>query len=149
MSSSGSTPTDARPPALDGGWGWVIVVSGFLALLLGYGSPQSVGVLYPEWLATFGEGKAMTAWVGSVVTGVGLIVGECVIVSEETKRRKDNTLKICSPSSHRSDLQRLCGELRGSARHRFQQRHGGRGADAERLRSQRLLPHLLLWRCGR
>uniref|UniRef100_A0A3Q0SH35 Solute carrier family 16 member 9b n=1 Tax=Amphilophus citrinellus TaxID=61819 RepID=A0A3Q0SH35_AMPCI len=75
MSSPGSGPSGARPPALDGGWGWVIVVSGFLALLLGYGSPQSVGILYPEWLVTFGEGKAMTAWVGSVVTGVGLIVG--------------------------------------------------------------------------
>ncbi|XP_030602002.1 monocarboxylate transporter 9-like [Archocentrus centrarchus] len=75
MSSPGSGPSGARPLALDGGWGWVIVVSGFLALLLGYGSPQSVGILYPEWLVTFGEGKAMTAWVGSVVTGIGLIVG--------------------------------------------------------------------------
>lgn len=65
-----------QPPAPDGGWGWVIVASGFLALLLGYGSPQSMGVLYPEWLLAFGEGKSMTAWVGSLVAGVGLIVGE-------------------------------------------------------------------------
>uniref|UniRef100_A0A8C4NQ16 Major facilitator superfamily (MFS) profile domain-containing protein n=1 Tax=Dicentrarchus labrax TaxID=13489 RepID=A0A8C4NQ16_DICLA len=65
----------ARPPALDGGWGWAVVACSFLALLLGYGSPQSVGVLYPEWLLAFGEGKATTAWVGSLVVGVGLIVG--------------------------------------------------------------------------
>ncbi|XP_061646362.1 monocarboxylate transporter 9-like [Phyllopteryx taeniolatus] len=59
--------------ALDGGWGWAIVVASFLAQLLAYGSPQSVGVLYPEWLHAFQEGKGMTAWVGSLVAGVGLI----------------------------------------------------------------------------
>ncbi|XP_019902609.1 monocarboxylate transporter 9 isoform X2 [Esox lucius] len=58
---------------LDGGWGWVIVVACFMAQFLAYGSPQSVGVLYPEWLNTFQEGKGMTAWVGSLVSGVGLI----------------------------------------------------------------------------
>ncbi|XP_008319778.1 monocarboxylate transporter 9 [Cynoglossus semilaevis] len=59
--------------ALDGGWGWAIVVASFMAQFLAYGSPQSVGVLYPEWLHTFKEGKGMTAWVGSLVAGVGLI----------------------------------------------------------------------------
>uniref|UniRef100_A0A4W6FST6 Major facilitator superfamily (MFS) profile domain-containing protein n=1 Tax=Lates calcarifer TaxID=8187 RepID=A0A4W6FST6_LATCA len=69
------SPPATRPLALDGGWGWAVVASGFLALLLGYGSPQSVGILYPEWLLAFGEGKATTAWVGSLVAGVGLVVG--------------------------------------------------------------------------
>ncbi|KAK3529447.1 hypothetical protein QTP70_031094 [Hemibagrus guttatus] len=59
--------------AMDGGWGWVIVVASFSAQLLAYGSPQSVGVLYPEWLNAFQESKGMTAWVGSLVSGVGLI----------------------------------------------------------------------------
>ncbi|KAK5882609.1 hypothetical protein CesoFtcFv8_021176 [Champsocephalus esox] len=58
---------------LDGGWGWAIVCASFMAQLLAYGSPQSVGVLYPEWLNAFQEGKGMTAWVGSLVSGVGLI----------------------------------------------------------------------------
>ncbi|XP_022597992.1 monocarboxylate transporter 9-like isoform X2 [Seriola dumerili] len=75
MSPPAPGPPITRPLALDGGRGWAIVASGFLALLLGYGSPQSVGVLYPEWLLAFGEGKAVTAWVGSLVGGVGLIVG--------------------------------------------------------------------------
>ncbi|XP_053731189.1 monocarboxylate transporter 9-like [Synchiropus splendidus] len=59
--------------ALDGGWGWAIVVASFVAQLLAYGSPQSMGVLYPEWLHAFQESKGMTAWVGSLVAGVGLI----------------------------------------------------------------------------
>ncbi|XP_076600026.1 monocarboxylate transporter 9-like [Chaetodon auriga] len=58
---------------LDGGWGWMIVVASFMAHLLSYGSPSSVGVLYPEWLHAFQEGKGLTAWVGSLVAGVGLI----------------------------------------------------------------------------
>ncbi|KAE8280770.1 Monocarboxylate transporter 9 [Larimichthys crocea] len=57
----------------DGGWGWAIVGASFMAQLLAYGSPQSVGVLYPEWLHAFQEGKGVTAWVGSLVAGVGLI----------------------------------------------------------------------------
>lgn len=59
--------------ALDGGWGWMIVWVSFMAQLLSFGSPQSVGVLYPEWLIAFQEGKGMTAWVGSMVSGVSLI----------------------------------------------------------------------------
>lgn len=62
--------------ALDGGWGWVIVVSAFMAQFLAFGSPQSVGVLYPEWLSTYQEGKGMTAWVGSMVSGVALLTSE-------------------------------------------------------------------------
>lgn len=59
--------------SLDGGWSWVIVLASFMAQLLAFGSPQSVGVLYPEWLSAFHEGKGTTAWVGSLVSGVALI----------------------------------------------------------------------------
>ncbi|KAM9365840.1 monocarboxylate transporter 9-like [Pholidichthys leucotaenia] len=59
---------------LDGGWGWAIVVASFAAQFLAFGSPQSVGVLYPEWLHTYQQGKGMTAWVGSLVIGVGLVL---------------------------------------------------------------------------
>ncbi|XP_046711185.1 monocarboxylate transporter 9a isoform X4 [Silurus meridionalis] len=52
---------------------WSVVFSSFMAQLLAFGSPQSVGVIYPEWLSTFHEGKSTTAWVGSTVLGVGLI----------------------------------------------------------------------------
>ncbi|XP_071605300.1 monocarboxylate transporter 9 isoform X2 [Heliangelus exortis] len=60
-----------KPP--DGGWGWVIVVVSFFTQFLCYGSPLAVGVLYLEWLDTFGEGKGKTAWVGSLANGIGLL----------------------------------------------------------------------------
>ncbi|KAG5831733.1 hypothetical protein ANANG_G00306890 [Anguilla anguilla] len=65
--------SQTQDKAPDGGWGWVIVAASFASHFLAYGSPQSVGVLYPEWLATFHEGKGLTAWVGSVTWGAGLI----------------------------------------------------------------------------
>ncbi|XP_048865142.1 monocarboxylate transporter 9-like isoform X2 [Brienomyrus brachyistius] len=65
--------SDISKKTLDGGWGWVIVMASFMGQLLAYGSPLSVGVLYPEWLRAFKEGKGLTAWVGSLVSGVGLI----------------------------------------------------------------------------
>ncbi|XP_073742298.1 monocarboxylate transporter 9 isoform X3 [Callorhinus ursinus] len=57
----------------DGGWGWVIVLVSFFTQFLCYGSPLAVGVLYIEWLDSFGEGKGRTAWVGSLASGVGLL----------------------------------------------------------------------------
>lgn len=59
---------------------WSIVFVSFMAQLLAFSSPQSVGVLYPEWLSTFQEGKSTTAWVGSTVLGVGLITGEYTLL---------------------------------------------------------------------
>lgn len=69
-------PAGPTPRAPDGGWGWVVVACSFLALLLGNGPPQAVGILYPEWLLVFEEGKGTTAWVVSLVGGIGCIVGE-------------------------------------------------------------------------
>ncbi|XP_043374961.1 monocarboxylate transporter 9 isoform X5 [Dermochelys coriacea] len=43
-----------------------------------YGSPLAVGVLYLEWLDTFGEGKGKTAWIGSLASGVGLLASSSV-----------------------------------------------------------------------
>ncbi|XP_042710675.2 monocarboxylate transporter 9 isoform X2 [Chrysemys picta bellii] len=57
----------------DGGWGWVIVLVSFFTQFFCYGSPLAVGVLYLEWLDTFGEGKGKTAWIGSLASGVGLL----------------------------------------------------------------------------
>lgn len=65
--------------ALDGGRGWIIVLVSFMAQFLSFGSPQSVGVLYPEWLIAFQEGKGKTAWVGSMVSGVALITSEYLL----------------------------------------------------------------------
>uniref|UniRef100_A0A3Q3W6X2 Uncharacterized protein n=1 Tax=Mola mola TaxID=94237 RepID=A0A3Q3W6X2_MOLML len=68
----------AAPLALDDGWSWVVLACRFLSLLLGYGSPQSVGILQSEWLLAFGEGKATTAWCvwwgGGVMVAGGLML---------------------------------------------------------------------------
>ncbi|XP_074814926.1 monocarboxylate transporter 9 isoform X3 [Natator depressus] len=62
----------------DGGWGWVIVLVSFFTQFFCYGSPLAVGVLYLEWLDTFGEGKGKTAWIGSLASGVGLLASSSV-----------------------------------------------------------------------
>lgn len=51
----------------------MIVLVSFFTQFFCYGSPLAVGVLYLEWLDTFGEGKGKTAWVGSLASGVGLL----------------------------------------------------------------------------
>ncbi|CAL8302703.1 unnamed protein product [Lota lota] len=79
---SSSSESRAQQP-LDGGWGWVIVMACFMAQFLAYGSPLSVGVLFPEWLHIFQEGKGLTAWVGSLVSGLGLIVSPICSASVE------------------------------------------------------------------
>lgn len=79
FSTEGSSNIGSMAPSTqvqDGGWGWAIVAASFMAQFLSYGSSQSVGVLYPEWLQTFKQGKGLTAWVGSVVAGVGLIASK-------------------------------------------------------------------------
>lgn len=60
-----------------------MVVACFMAQFLAYGSPMSVGVLFPEWVRTFQQGKGMTAWVGSLVAGLGLVAGPFCSASVE------------------------------------------------------------------
>ncbi|KAJ8248550.1 hypothetical protein GJAV_G00243200 [Gymnothorax javanicus] len=76
-----SPRTVGDPP--DGGWGWVVMIACFCSQFLSYGPPHAVGVLYPEWLSTFQESKGLTAWIGSVASGSGLITSPiccaCVI----------------------------------------------------------------------
>ncbi|XP_043912333.1 monocarboxylate transporter 9 [Protopterus annectens] len=69
---------------IDGGWGWMIVAASFMVHFLAYGSPLSVGVLYTEWLDAFGEGKGLTAWIGSLANGVGLIASPICSVCVST-----------------------------------------------------------------
>ncbi|VDO94581.1 unnamed protein product [Soboliphyme baturini] len=69
------------PP--DGGWGWVIVAASFLANMVVDGIAYSFGILFPEFHAYFGKAKQETAWIGSLLTGVYmLIAGEEVSYNE-------------------------------------------------------------------
>lgn len=63
------------PPAPDGGWGWVVVLSSFMIMLISDGFAFSFGVLYAELLEVFQESKSYTSWIASLFYGVPLICG--------------------------------------------------------------------------
>ncbi len=75
MSSSNSSPT---PIALDGGWGWVVVVGSFLAYFIADGWSYSFGIIYPNLLEHFHEGKGTTAIIGALMYGVPLLISPIV-----------------------------------------------------------------------
>lgn len=61
------------PP--DGGWGWAVVLGSFMLHIIADGIVYSFGVFYIEFLDEFKAGKGDTAWIGSLVPGVCLLVG--------------------------------------------------------------------------
>lgn len=79
--SSGSSSDEdtigqfAEAKAPDGGWGWVVVFASFMVNLIADGITFSFGVIYVEFLNYFGEGKAKTAWIGSLFMAMPLLSG--------------------------------------------------------------------------
>lgn len=65
--------SEAHPP--DGGWGWVVVFASFVVNLIADGITFSFGVIYVEFLNYFNEGKAKTAWIGSLFMAMPLLSG--------------------------------------------------------------------------
>nr|XP_028607831.1 monocarboxylate transporter 11 [Podarcis muralis] len=53
-----------NPP--DGGWGWLIVLSGFLANSLTYGVLRSLGILFEELVEAFDASAAQVSWVTAI-----------------------------------------------------------------------------------
>jgi len=74
-------PTDVEieqltPPLTpDGGWGWMVVVATFVSNLIVDGVAYTFGIIMPELIDFFGSSKGKTALVGSMISGVYLIVG--------------------------------------------------------------------------
>lgn len=66
--------TTVTPP--DGGWGWMVVLASFVIHVIADGIVYSFGIFYIEFLHYYKGGKGETAWVGSLVPGVTLSVGE-------------------------------------------------------------------------
>lgn len=73
--SLSSESTITVPPALDGGYGWIIVFSAFLTNLISDGFAFSCGVFYSELLDVFDESKSITSWIPSLFFGVPMIAG--------------------------------------------------------------------------
>lgn len=65
------------PPPPDGGYGWVIVVASFFCNMVVDGITYTFGVFLTQFVDYFGEGKGKVAWVGSILTGMCFIAGEC------------------------------------------------------------------------
>ena len=62
----------------DQGWAWMVLVAAFFCNVTFDGIIYSFGVLYVDLLDAFGESKGHTSWIGSVISGVYAIIGECV-----------------------------------------------------------------------
>ena len=69
-----STAVPPLPP--DGGWGWVVVIASLFINIIVDGVCFSFGVFYVAFLDHFGESKGKTAWVGSLIPGMYLGMGE-------------------------------------------------------------------------
>ena len=76
----GETIDNGLPVPPDGGWGWAVVFGSFMLHVIADGIVYSFGVFFIEFLEEFGEGKGQTAWIGSLVPGVTLLVGKLHVV---------------------------------------------------------------------
>ena len=73
MSRAGDDP---RYGDIDRGWAWVILCVSFMALVICGGALYSVSVFNVIFLEVFGESKALTSWIGSLLIGLYALVGE-------------------------------------------------------------------------
>jgi len=64
------------PEPLDGGWGWVVVVSSFLIHFIADGIVYTFGLFYHELLIYFGSSKGSTAWIPSLLNGMTYGIGK-------------------------------------------------------------------------
>ena len=82
--------------APDGGWGWVVLFASFCSSVIVDGTCFSFGIFYTEFLIEFGEDKGKTAWVGSVLNGMYMIMGEC----REMVSDNPYILSVCDASGN-------------------------------------------------
>ncbi|XP_062620020.1 monocarboxylate transporter 12-like [Saccostrea cucullata] len=68
-------PSISLPPAPDGGYGWVIVISAFFVMLISEGFSLSFGVLFTELSDVFGQSKSVTSIVASLFYGIPMVCG--------------------------------------------------------------------------
>ncbi|XP_041372889.1 monocarboxylate transporter 7-like [Gigantopelta aegis] len=64
--------------APDGGWGWMVCFASFLINVIVDGTFFSFGILLIDLLDFFHETRAKTAWVGSTLLGMSMIMGPVV-----------------------------------------------------------------------
>lgn len=63
------------PPALDGGWGWFVVLGAFMISLICDGCAFSFGVIFVYLVDEFHQTKSETAWVASIFYCLSMLLG--------------------------------------------------------------------------
>ena len=66
----------AQGSTADRGWAWVILFAAFFCNVTFDGIIFSFGMFYLEFLEYFKQGRGVTSWIGSVISGVYAIVGK-------------------------------------------------------------------------
>lgn len=82
-----------KPKVPDGGWGWWCVLGRFYIHFLIIGTKSAFGIIYIELIDYFHGNRAETAWVGSIASGLILLVGKF-------------PLTRCAPSTHLPTIHR-------------------------------------------
>ncbi|KAG9259505.1 monocarboxylate transporter 3 [Astyanax mexicanus] len=54
-----------KPP--DGGWGWIVLLGGFVITGFSYAFPKAISVYFKELMRDFGCGYSDTAWISSIM----------------------------------------------------------------------------------
>ncbi|XP_060067053.1 monocarboxylate transporter 13-like [Ylistrum balloti] len=76
--TSFSVGTDMKTNSVDGGWGWAVAFSSFMTNVLIDGVCVTFGIFFPEFLRYFGESKAKTQMLSSIMVGTLSCVGPFV-----------------------------------------------------------------------
>lgn len=58
-------PTGVKAP--DGGWGWAVLLGGFVITGFSYAFPKAISVFFKELMHEFGIGYSDTAWISSIL----------------------------------------------------------------------------------
>ncbi|KAI8499210.1 hypothetical protein Bbelb_229740 [Branchiostoma belcheri] len=66
--------SESRPQPPDGGWGWMVVLAGFIVYGCVGGIFRSVGVFFLTFSQQFQASSAETAWISSILMGVALFL---------------------------------------------------------------------------
>ena len=74
--SDGEDHDDTVPPAApDGGWGWVVVLAGFLVHFILDGIGYTFGIFLSPIVEDFESDPGTVVWAGSLLCGVNMLSG--------------------------------------------------------------------------
>ncbi|KAI8499208.1 hypothetical protein Bbelb_229720 [Branchiostoma belcheri] len=75
---------ESRPQPPDGGWGWMVVLAGFIVYGCTFGTFRSLGVFFLTFSQQFHASSAKTAWISSILTSVTLLLSPVGIALANT-----------------------------------------------------------------